>query len=339
MITAISGFSLKRLLQKNSNNKPMANTFSIEKDPFVSRVKCIDEYKPSFTSKNLLPFSEILTCCDKFLSRMEKVEENSALKVIYKDLIIRIQNLKPTKKVSKENKILWSIFKHNLINTWGASKGHQLSFSKIVTSKEFPETIPMSDTDYIAYQKESLTQLVTDIIKPATINTELLLKKNNKIVYVDTILNWLHKYNKIGQMNFKIKGKKLLKDKKVKDPLNLYYVLSQPLLNAQKYSEGKPFKVIVEKVLQDDKEKYYISFINPDTKPIPDDEIDKILVGDGHRASDAIQSGIKGSGFGFEFMLNTLIGQGYRQQDLQSLIEKGRRRGVCVRVPIFGIVN
>lgn len=129
-------------------------------------------------------------------------------------------------------------------------------------------------------------------------------------------------------------GKELLDDKKVQNPTQLYTLFEQPLLNAVKYSEEKPFEIVIEESLKNGKKIYYAKFINPETRPIPDDEIDKIIKGTGHRAAGTKE--ISGSGFGFQEIIRILKENGF-EDDISNLIQKGREKGVCVRIPLIGI--
>lgn len=158
-----------------------------------------------------------------------------------------------------------------------------------------------------------------------------------KTASVNQVIAMLSKTVKnINQDNITLTGNELLENKNVKNPFQLYNLLSQPLLNAIKYGEDKPFEIAIEEAIKDGKKTYYASFINPENKPIPDNEIDKILEGNHYRASNAKESQIKGTGFGFSEIIRILQENGY-EQDIPNLIEKGRDTGVCVRVPLVGI--
>lgn len=142
--------------------------------------------------------------------------------------------------------------------------------------------------------------------------------------------------------DFEIIGLELLKGKILKNPDLFHFLMSQPLLNAIKYGDGKPFKIAIQEVEKDGKKLYYMLFINPDTTPIPDKEIVEILKGLGYRGKDVLEKGVKGSGFGIRRMIKELRWNGY-EQDIENLIERGREakgeKGVCVRVPIIGVCD
>lgn len=124
---------------------------------------------------------------------------------------------------------------------------------------------------------------------------------------------------------------------KVQNPFQLYNLISQPILNADKYGDGKPFSVIFNKIGNGRKASYYLSVTNPETAVIPDEEIDIILEGTGHRAEKTKEE-VKGTGFGFKEMIRILRENGY-EKDIPNLIEKGREKGVCVNIPLIGVSN
>lgn len=184
---------------------------------------------------------------------------------------------------------------------------------------------------------------IKNILRPIKIcaNRWAILEKwhdnPQKIIPVNQVIEMLSKTIKnIDQDNIILTGDELLDNKNVKNPFQLYNLLSQPLLNAIKYGEKKPFQIAINEALKDGKKTYYASIINPETKPVPNEEIDKILEGNHYRASNAENSKIRGTGFGFTEMIRILKENGY-EQDIPNLIEKDRELGVCVRVPLVGI--
>ncbi len=136
--------------------------------------------------------------------------------------------------------------------------------------------------------------------------------------------------------NISLEGLELLKGKQIENPLQFYTYVSQPLGNAVKYGNNKPFKIKIEELWQEGKKVYYASFINPDTKPIPDDEIDKISGGWGYRGKNATEAHVVGIGKGFTNIVKILQENGY-ERDIPNLIEKGREKGVNVRIPLIGV--
>lgn len=132
----------------------------------------------------------------------------------------------------------------------------------------------------------------------------------------------------------------LIKNKKIKkDPFIFYSYISQPILNLVKYGDNKPATIkIAKEAGKDGKDMYYAYFINHGTTPIPDDDIDKIIEGQAHRSKHAINKGIKGDGMGFANIVSFIISRGY-EKDVPKLIEKGRKEGVCVRLPLIGLAD
>lgn len=336
MINRILIFNFKGISPRDiSNNALKFNIHKEEKDSFKAENKHLSGYKPSFGGNASLPFLEIEVLCDKLLAGINPAEDSSALSIVYMNFTSQLKKIVPQKNISPEDEDLWATFWHNLTNALFISKTPVLFQSKRVSSTFYPEITNMSEIQFLAFQKEALKNMATYQIKGAINEVKALQKNNYKTLKIETLLNWLHRYSKNLQAEFRFEGRKYINNLRTDKPKDSYYMLTQPILNAKKYGEGKPFRVIIGNT---GKNKYYMSFINPETRPIPDDEIDRIIEGKGYRSSGALKSEIHGTGFGFEYIKYTLTKNGY-SQDIQGLIQKGRDKGVCVRVPIIGIID
>lgn len=334
MITAISGLSFKIITPQN-NSKTDFKTNPLKDDSF----KLQSKLNPSF-GKSIVPRKAIFTCCDKFLAGVEKIEDLDTLANASKRFIDSIRKiLDIPQKYRSDNLQPYKAFKHDLFNSFCSSKFRRFLYKNEVVMKQYyPELPDMHTPEFVSCYKQELKN-VTERLKDnveKTVEWDEFLQGNDRTINVSTIFDKLTS-RRLKESDFSIEGMALLADKKMRDPMTIYFVLSQPFLNAQKYGEGKPFKIVIEKTIEAGKERYFASFINPDTNPIPDDEIDKILQGKKYRASNALQSGIDGTGFGFQYLVETLR-RSCCGEDIPNLIQKGRERGVCVRVPIIGIV-
>ena len=195
-----------------------------------------------------------------------------------------------------------------------------------------------NDKECLAFKKDTFAKLL-DTIDECTNRWSIIEKwdKPSTIAPFQDVFDLLKKMpSKSQYKNISLDGLGLLQDKKIKNPAQFYTCVSQPLGNAIKYGEDKPFKIKIEEVVKAGQKSYYASFINPDTKTIPDKEIDKILEGYFYRASNATKANINGSGAGFYNIVRILTFNGYKS-DIPNLIEKGRKKGVHVRIPLIGV--
>lgn len=337
MIKPISIINFKPITP--NYNKGNIKSNSLKEDAFVKQ----KNINPSFGG-SIIPKEKIFKCCDKFIADIDKIEDAPTLMESSNKFIDKIQEIldNSSPNISDESLDFLRFFRHGLINNFCETKGRVLSihYKDNAICKLYPETTCMTDIEYLTYQKQELRKAVIDVIKERIdegIHSEIQSKNNKKIVQANTVFDKLLNHKKrMEEIEFRITGRELLEGKKVKNPVDFYWFLQQPFLNAAKYSEGKSFKIVIEKIVKEGNERYYASFINPETKVIPDTEINKILKGNGYRASNAIESGIRGTGFGFISMIGTLKRNGYKQ-DIPNLIEKGREKGVCVRIPLIGL--
>lgn len=75
------------------------------------------------------------------------------------------------------------------------------------------------------------------------------LEQSGEIVPFDKVLEKLYQTSQeMKSPEFSLTGMHLLENKEVKNPTQLYKLLSQPLSNAIKYSEEKPFEIAIEEV-------------------------------------------------------------------------------------------
>lgn len=301
----------------------------LQKDTFQPRKK----FNPSFGA---LPYDEVSKLCDDFLRETKHIYDSKKIEEIAKDFFYGklFRLLDDDSKMTIEEQENFSRFRHTIVNqTFSIKEFFGSESTREIILKRYPNII--TDSGYCSFCKMQIKSAVSTIKNCIFVGERIeLYKVDNKAVPALDILNLLKKTisgNK--SINISWHGKKNLKTKTCEDPIGLYNLLLQPLLNAIKYSEEKPFKIVIEEVEKNSKKIYYANFINPDTNKIPDKEIDKILEGTGHRAAD---TNIDGTGFGFTEIIRILRENGY-EGDIPNLIQKGRKKGVCVRIPLIGI--
>lgn len=271
---------------------------------------------PSFGNNltSLIPKDEIFALCDKALKKIEgDVDEEAIYKNIV-ELVDRVKELmyQEMPERSQIERNVFSSFRHEITN-----------YLQVV------RCIEALDPAENPQEKIKLVAGINDIKASAQL-WRVLCEDGLKLT---DFLYALKRLNKNYPIDWQDSG--LIDGRKsITNNLQLYSLLSQPLLNAIKYGEGKPVKVVIEEVEKGGKKRLFASVINPETTPIPEAEIDKILEGRGHRAERTAT--IYGKGFGFTEMIRILKTTEH-ESDIPNLIERGREKGVCVRVPIIGI--
>lgn len=316
-------------------------TESLNTIPKLCNQKLTKRGAPTFCA---LPQNDIMTLSSRFLKDTKKLSDfehlKNAIREFYDKMIFLL--IPPPTGPNANNKF-FDLFRHEYVNSTGAKTAILIdpspkSIEKIKEFYErfFPSIKTKTEKDIITLQKTHIEDLAK--------YTEESLKKWKKLEMWDANPNIKIPISKVIKAFFDpnkntfnspitVTGLENISKKKVKNPADLYNLLSQPFYNAIKYGEGKPIEIKIDKAMND---KYYMSFINPKTKPIPDAEIDKILEGKGYRVAGQI-SNINGNGTGMTEVLELLKKYG-DEGDLKTIIQKGRKAGVHVRVPVIGIV-
>lgn len=281
---------------------------------------------PSFCglAKSIIPKKEIFSLCDSVIASLDsnspQIDPNSLL-TYFQNQLGKILPQKQAEAQKAEDQI-YRVFRHEMNN-----------LAEVISGKLFIMDMHLSKgrtTEAENLRKEVIAAV--DSLKENIKDWTQLFNDSS----LSNILGLLNKVNMSTKVTWKgvekLDGKKVSKDKY----FDLYSLFSQPILNAIKYGEGMPVRVAIEEgKTASGAKQLFASVTNPDTTPIPDAEIDKILQGKGHRA-DAIKDKIKGTGFGFQEMIRILKENGH-ESDIPDLIEKGREKGVCVRFPLIGI--
>lgn len=330
MIKAIANIGLYKNTSPSSKNveytsSPVYSTCKIsnnlERDVFQP-----SKNSPSFCglAKSIIPKKEIFSLCDSVIASLEKDSSQIDPQSLSKYFTNQMHEILPErgKEEQKAEDQIYRVFRHEINNLAGIIPGQlyimnmHLSKGRAVEAENLRKELIAA----VGNLKENIKEWIKLFSEGSLSNILGLLNKepqSSKITWIGTE---------------RLEGKKVAKDKY----FDLYSLFSQPILNAVKYGEGMPVRVAIkEGETASGAKQLFASVTNPDTTPIPDAEIDKILQGKGHRA-DAVKDTIKGTGFGFQEMIRILKENGH-ESDIPALIEKGREKGVCVRFPLIGI--
>lgn len=317
MITFTPQYIFKNDINVNTENKDpsviCAKLCSLPNDTFIKT-------KKSNVSFGHIPQDETFKLCSELLENFKNPKKHlDDLLEVFKNTFINIAMNKP----EDANLIEKKAWRHEIIN--------------IINNKGIT-ILTLFDDGLLdtKFDKNMLVNELVDGVRKSTIRwnkTEYNINKTSNVKAVFDDLKGLAK--SLNSPAIEFRNLDMIEEKTLKNPDLAYTILSQPLLNAVKYGEGKPIQIAVETVENGGKSSYCLSFTNTETKPISDEEIEKILEGKKYRSKSAKESGIDGSGEGFSFIIDILKENNFH--DITNLIEKGREKGVCVRIPLFGI--
>lgn len=315
----------------NHNNKLLRHP---HKDTFVHNKQNI-----AFTSH--LPKKELLQFCDEAIEELNKLTTTEQISELAQKIRLNRNTLFSSIKENFENKSPKDREDiHNFLHECG-NKSSKLNFIEMHSyykgriGQKYNITEQSPDSEYFPFFKQEVEKIIESIKK--SVNTRELLEKMetnpNKPVQMSEIMTLLKELSYKDSEGYVVKNEHLLKGKTTKSPKKLYdNVLSQLWLNAKKYKGDEPFVVAIEK---DDNNKLYMTFLNPDTTPLPNSEIDEIIKGNMYRAT-VTKDKIDGTGLGYKNIIAELKENGL-EKDILTLIEKDRERGFKVRVPLFGV--
>ncbi|MDD3436102.1 MAG: hypothetical protein PHC64_03010 [Candidatus Gastranaerophilales bacterium] len=359
MILPVLAINPRSLTQKYSI-QPFKKTNSLQRDVFERQEKA----EPSFgrSKSSIIPSATIVRLCNDFLKEVEEVgKKKKETKVKFKRNLglkkgaNRVAELTTeffkrylpenferyiAKRPENEHPFLRT-FKHELV---GAYNETAVCLSDVNLFKDFilikyPEA--KTKAAQLEIYKSEIRKVVEEIkrLTREWAKLEKYWNESESVIAGGEFINLLQLILKVPLGFAKASMPGLIdffKGKEVKNPFQLYDLLSQPILNARKYGKSKPFEIAIEEVTNGGK-TYYAYITNPDTILIPDKEIDEILKGSCYRAEET-RDIIEGTGFGFSEIIRILRENGY-EDDIPQLIEKGREKGVCVRIPLIGVTD
>lgn len=229
---------------------------------------------------------------------------------------------------------LLRLFRHELINN--ITSKYEFNINPL-----FKEVLPETEKNglsYLLHQKKSFKEIIATVKDMVVMwkKIEGWKKHPNKSVKFSEIESTLKTATKFGNLynaeihfDSKIDSNNLV----TKNAFEQYNILSQIVLNSLKYSEGKPVTVGFSKTPEHQalgKNIYTMTVTNHGTKPIANEDIDKILDGYGHRTNDR---NIRGTGVGYIEIVSILRKHYSKDARQMNLIEKDRESGVKVVVP------
>lgn len=329
---------------QNSINQPNYNRAQISTTPQFCALKqdtfqLQNKSNPSFGAG--IPRETIIKYSDGVVKRLKCVSDHDSVVKLADDLrenLLRISAtpVNSTEKIGND----FHTFRHEL-------KNQLLALKSMITDPVYRdmahEIMPQyaeikTDAEYFAFKKNMIHEMV-DYTKSFTnrwIRHEKWSQNPDQIVPVNSVIKELKEaYKETKHRGITVKGLELLRGMKVKNPAQLYDIYSQILLNAVKYGEGKPIKIVIKESIKDGKKSYYAFFINPKTKALPEAEIADFIKGKGARGSNGKDAKIEGTGFGISEVVRYLKETGH-EKNIETLFEK-RTQGVCVRVPLIGL--
>lgn len=284
--------------------------------------------------EGVIPQKQIKKLNNIYLGKIAKIDnEHSFFKVAEEYLRQHLLSIVASKpEHSKSDSDLLRLFRHELINNIGSKFEIELN----PELKEFAK-IDKTSHSYTEHQHKSFKQILKTV--KGTIgmwgkieNWEL---HPSKPVPFNEIIGTLKKAAKFNNnLDAKIQFISNIDSENLvtKNAFEQYNILSQIVLNSVKYSEGKPITVEFSKTQAHQKfgkEVYTMTVTNHGTDPIKNEDIDKIIVGNGHRTGDR---NVNGTGLGYKEIV-AILRKHYGNAQNLNLMEKDRQSGVKVTVP------
>lgn len=287
------------------------------------------------TFQGIIPQKQIKKLNDKYLKKVVGVNNEDSFFTIAEEYLkkhlLPLIAHNPQQKQSDNN--LLRLFRHELVNNIGAK--FELELNPMLKDCV---TMDRNETSYVDHQHKNFKQILRTVKEMVGMWGKIeswKLQPNKKVPFTE-ILKTLQKAAKLGNHNStditfvsNINSNTLV----TKNAFDQYNILSQIILNSIKYSERKPVTVEFSKTAAHDaigKEVFTMTVTNHGTQPIKNEDIDKILNGNGHRTGDR---NVDGTGFGYKEIVSILRKHyGDRAKGLE-LMEKDRDSGVKVTVP------
>lgn len=335
-ISAFTGFNLCQFTPKY-DYKREAKPNILQKDSFHSQKRLT----PSFCG--VIPRKRIINSCKQLEKQVKKISEPEQVKELQE--IIRdffstklFNLLNPDTKMPSNEQMALRIFRHELGNLCTKPRMVICDYTKdLISEKYFPVR---TDEEHLIFLKSKIRKII-QIIENCTeehATLEAWRKHPDIEVPAMDVFNLRMKILEfIEHPRISVTGKNLLLGKSVKNPALLYDLVSQPFLNAIKYSEGKRIRIIIKQVRVDGKIKYYISFINLGTNPLSKSEIIELRKGKiGYRTEAAAASDIEGTGIGVAELVRIIKKIGH-EKDIEFLFEEDRVSGVHTCIEAYGL--
>lgn len=284
-----------------------------------------------------IPKKEIHDLSDIFLKKSEGViSEVSFFQMADEYFKTHLLNLvKGTPEEINNPGNLLRLFRHELVNNVIS----KFEFNMNPDFKEFveEENAHIKNFSYPKHQKKTFKELVATVKDMVNLWGKIeswKYNKNKEVTFTEMLstLQSAAKYGNNREASIEFENNLDADNLVTRNAFEQYNVLSQIILNSLKYSEGKPVTVQFTKIPRHQalgENIYTMITENHGTEPIRNEDIDKILEGNGHRSNDR---NIQGTGVGYAEIID-ILRRNYQNARNLNLIEKSRKSGVKVIVP------
>ncbi len=284
-----------------------------------------------------IPKKEIHDLSDIFLKKSEGViSEVSFFQMADEYFKTHLLNLvKGTPEEINNPGNLLRLFRHELVNNVIS----KFEFNMNPDFKEFveEENAHIKNFSYPKHQKKTFKELVGTVKDMVNLWGKIeswKYNKNKEVTFTEMLstLQSAAKYGNNREASIEFENNLDADNLVTRNAFEQYNVLSQIILNSLKYSEGKPVTVQFTKTPRHQalgENIYTMITENHGTEPIRNEDIDKILEGNGHRSNDR---NIQGTGVGYAEIID-ILRRNYQNARNLNLIEKNRKSGVKVIVP------
>ena len=284
-----------------------------------------------------IPKKEIHDLSDIFLKKSEGViSEVSFFQMADEYFKTHLLNLvKGTPEEINNPGNLLRLFRHELVNNVIS----KFEFNMNPDFKEFveEENAHIKNFSYPKHQKKTFKELVGTVKDMVNLWGKIeswKYNKNKEVTFTEMLstLQSAAKYGNNRETSIEFENNLDADNLVTRNAFEQYNVLSQIILNSLKYSEGKPVTVQFTKIPRHQalgENIYTMITENHGTEPIRNEDIDKILEGNGHRSNDR---NIQGTGVGYAEIID-ILRRNYQNARNLNLIEKNRKSGVKVIVP------
>ena len=319
---------------KLSNHIVFSHNFSIlNQEPQKNKQNSTKNFSiPAF--QGIIPQKQIKKLNNEYIKKISNVNnEDSFFSIAGEYFRTHLLSLIAGRPEHNQNdNALLRLFRHELINNIGAKFELELN----PALKDYI-TKDSNENSYISHQHKNFRQILHTVREMVGMwgKIESWKLHPNKTIPFPEILKTLKKAAKFGNHNntniefiSDINTESLV----TRNAFDQYNILSQIILNSIKYSESNPVTVRFSKTEAHNalgKEVYTMTVTNHGTKPIKNEDIEKILDGNGHRTGDR---NIDGTGLGYKEII-AILRKYYGDAKGLDLIEKDRTSGVKVTVP------
>jgi len=301
-------------------------------------------YEPAFGTLNKV---KIFKCCDELLSETNKLTNIKDIGEAQEDILDKLMMLiNEPKNISKSEENFYKSFGHEFVTSITPSHSCLRVLLADMDDKFeyidafYPKKLNLkTETQKLKFFKNLVKKFTTQFKEGIYDwkSVELWWGKPDLVVSSDKVLaRFVRTAKKIPKKHLSIKGIELLENMSFENPGDICDAGDQLFNNAIKYRNNGPVEVSIEKKIKNGKDFYTASFTNPNFPKYSDAQIDRIIVGDGHRAPYVEEAKIYGTGYGIPRVIEILKTNGLKDE-IPNLFEKNRDYGVKTSIPLIGI--